>query len=113
MNVVFGHSSHHPKAVETVGGGGVFYGCGDLISRYEGIAGHEAYHPELGLAIFLDLDQHGGQVRKLELVPLERRRFRLQKAAAEDAAWLAQTQERQPAGLVLRDTADGVIRVGG
>lgn len=110
VNVVFGHSSHHPKAVERVADGIVFYGCGDLINDYEGIAGHQAYRPELGLAIFLDLDRHGGQFRKLELVPVERRRFRLQKASPNDAAWMAQILTQQSVGLDLRLTADGAIR---
>ncbi len=113
VNVVFGHSSHHPRAIELVGGGVVFYGCGDLISDYEGIEGHEAYRPDLGLAIFLDLDRHGGQVHGLDLVPFERRQFRLQRAVPEDAAWLAQTLATQSAGLDLRLTSEGVIRVGG
>ena len=110
VNVVFGPSSHHPKAIETVGNGIVFYGCGDLINDCEGIAGHEAYRPNLGLGVFLDLDRRGGQVRKLEPVPFERRRFRLQKAAAQDVAWLAHTLARQSVGLDLRLREDGAIR---
>lgn len=108
--VVFGHSSHHPKAIESIGDGIVFYGCGDLISDYEGITGHEAYRPHLGLAIFLDLDRHDGRVRQLDLVPVERRRFRLQKAGAEDAAWLAHSLAGQSVGLDLRLMANGAIR---
>ncbi|MBA3910314.1 MAG: poly-gamma-glutamate biosynthesis protein [Rhodobacter sp.] len=110
VNMVFGHSSHHPKAIEIADGGIVFYGCGDLINDYEGIEGHEVFRPDLGLAIFLDLDRHRGPVRKLELVPFKRRRFRLQKADREDAAWLAQTLAQQSVGLDLRLTADGAIR---
>lgn len=110
VNVVFGHSSHHPKAIETVGGGIVLYGCGDLINDYEGIGGHDAYRADLGLAFFLDLDRCDGRFRGLELVPVERRKFRLHRAGREDAAGLAKTLAWQSGGLDLHPGDDGVIR---
>lgn len=109
VNVVFGHSSHHPKGIESIGGGIVFYGCGDLINDYEGIGGHEADRPDLGLAIFLDIDRREGHWRHLALMPLERRRFRLHKASRENAEWLAQTLAQVSEGLTLRLAAGGDI----
>jgi poly-gamma-glutamate synthesis protein (capsule biosynthesis protein) len=37
VDVVHGHSSHHLKGAELYRGRLVIYGCGDLISDYEGI----------------------------------------------------------------------------
>ena len=41
VHVVFGHSSHHIKAVERHGQGLILYGCGDFINDYEGRVGLE------------------------------------------------------------------------
>jgi poly-gamma-glutamate synthesis protein (capsule biosynthesis protein) len=38
VDVVHGHSSHHCKGAEVYRGRLVLYGCGDLISDYEGIS---------------------------------------------------------------------------
>ncbi|HVS03745.1 MAG TPA: CapA family protein, partial [Thermoanaerobaculia bacterium] len=41
VDVVHGHSSHHPKGIEIYRGRLVLYGAGDLINDYEGIGGQE------------------------------------------------------------------------
>jgi poly-gamma-glutamate synthesis protein (capsule biosynthesis protein) len=94
IDLVFGHSSHHPKAVEIHGGGLVLYGCGDLVNDYEGIAGHAAYRGDLVLAWFVGLWAGRSSPPRLEMVPLRLRRFRLEPATEEDAAWLATTLDR-------------------
>lgn len=38
VDVVCGHSSHHVKGAEVHAGKLAIYGCGDLVSDYEGIA---------------------------------------------------------------------------
>ncbi len=40
-DVVHGHSSHHPKAIEIHDGKPILYGCGDLLNDYEGIDRYE------------------------------------------------------------------------
>jgi len=54
VDVVYGHSSHHPMGIELIDGKLVLYGCGDLLNDYEGITGqgHEIYRPELALLYF-------------------------------------------------------------
>jgi len=43
VDIVHGHSSHHPMAIEIHRGKPILYGCGDLLNDYEGISGYEAY----------------------------------------------------------------------
>lgn len=98
---VFGHSSHHPKGIEVVDGRGVVYGAGDLLNDYEGIAGHEDVRPELSLMYFPTLGPTG-ELEAFELVPMRRRRFRLQRAAPEEGRWLARKLERESRGFGTR-----------
>ena len=37
VDVVHGHSSHHPRPIEVYRGKLILYGCGDTIDDYEGI----------------------------------------------------------------------------
>jgi poly-gamma-glutamate synthesis protein (capsule biosynthesis protein) len=85
VDVVHGHSSHHPKAIELYRGRAILYGCGDLINDYEGIGGYESYRP--GLAALYFVTPGAG----LEAVPFRLRRFRLERAPEADARWLART----------------------
>ncbi|MFG3691284.1 CapA family protein [Micromonospora sp. NPDC047740] len=89
VHVVHGHSSHHPRPIERYRGRLVLYGCGDLIDDYEGIGGQESYRPELRLLHLPTLDAETGELRRLRLVPVRMRRMRLQRAAPEEARWLA------------------------
>src|SRR5260370_540653 len=41
VDVLYGHSSHHPRGVEVYRGRLILYGCGDFIDDYEGVSGHE------------------------------------------------------------------------
>ena len=43
VQLVHGHSSHHVKGIEVHDGHPIIYGCGDLLSDYEGIRGHEIF----------------------------------------------------------------------
>jgi poly-gamma-glutamate synthesis protein (capsule biosynthesis protein) len=51
---------------------------------------------------FATLAADGGEVRSLELVPMRVRRFRLQRASDEEAAWLARTLDRESRGFGTR-----------
>ena len=89
-DVIFGHSSHHPKCVELHSGKLILYGAGDLINDYEGIEGFERYRGDLALAYFVDVSTCDGRLATLEMVPYQRRGFRLQRIGGETAAWLAE-----------------------
>lgn len=88
VDIVHGHSSHHPKAVELYRGRPIFHGCGDLINDYEGISGHEAYRPDLKFIYFVDMEPERAGV-SVTLLPFRMVRFRLERALPADAAWLA------------------------
>lgn len=87
-DLVHGHSSHHPKAVEVWHDKTILYGCGDFINDYEGISGHEQFRADLGLMYFPQLDAASGALMDLELVAVRRKRFRLERASEADCRWL-------------------------
>jgi len=94
VDVVHGHSSHHPRPFEVHRGKLILYGCGDFIDDYEGISGHEAYRGDLVVMYFVTLDP-SGSLAQLQLVPLQTRQFRLQYASPPDTAWLASALTRE------------------
>lgn len=58
VDLVHGHSSHHIRPVEVYEGKLILYGCGDLVTDYEGIGGHEAWRGDLGAMYFASLDRN-------------------------------------------------------
>jgi poly-gamma-glutamate synthesis protein (capsule biosynthesis protein) len=90
VDLVHGHSSHHPRPIEVYRGRLVLYGCGDFITDYEGISGHEEFRDDLVLGYLPSLDASGGLVR-LRIAPYQLRRFQLGRPSEADAAWMAAT----------------------
>lgn len=86
-DVIHGHSSHHPLPIEVYRGKPILYGCGDLINDYEGIGSVGNLRSDLGCLYCLDLDA-AAALQQLEIVPLQLRCFRLQRADADALAWL-------------------------
>lgn len=109
VDVVHGHSSHHPLGIEIHRGRPILYGCGDFINDYEGIAGYESYRGDLSLMYFIDLEPGNGELQRLVMVPMQMRRFRLQRASADDARWLSGvlTREGQALGTAVDVGPDG------
>lgn len=95
VDLIHGHSSHHVKGIEVYKGKLILYGCGDFLNDYEGIGGYEGFRDDLTLMYFPTLDARDGRLQKLHLVPLQIRRFRLQRPDAADSAWLAATLNRE------------------
>ena len=86
--IVHGHSSHHVKAIEVFRGRLILYGCGDFLTDYEGISGYEPFRGDLALMYLVELDSDSGELIAARLVPMQMRRFQLQRASAADARWL-------------------------
>ncbi|MEV6393586.1 CapA family protein [Streptomyces sp. NPDC051907] len=128
VDVVHGHSSHHPRPLEIYRGRPIVYGCGDFIDDYEGISGHEEYRDDLRLLYFVsvrpdaDRDADGdsgagvGEPAAVRIVPMQARRMRLWHASDKDRAWLRETLERvspglrvslEPGGLAVRSAVGG------
>jgi poly-gamma-glutamate synthesis protein (capsule biosynthesis protein) len=109
VDVVHGHSSHHAKAIEVHAGKLILYGCGDFVNDYEGISGYESYRGDLSLMYFPALDPATGALVRLELVPTQMRKFRVQRASAADGQWLADllSQEGRAFGTRARMREEG------
>jgi poly-gamma-glutamate capsule biosynthesis protein CapA/YwtB (metallophosphatase superfamily) len=86
--IVHAHSSHHVKAIEVFKGRLILYGSGDFLTDYEGISGYEEFRGDLALMYFVELDSQTGQLVSARLVPMQLRRFRVERASAADARWL-------------------------
>lgn len=93
VDVVHGHSSHHPRPVEVYRDRLVLYGCGDLINDYEGISGQEHFRGDLRLLYLARLDP-AGRLDELRMVPLQSRRMSLRLASPQDATWLHRALRR-------------------
>jgi len=104
VSIVYGHSSHHAKAIEVYRNRLVLYGCGDFLNDYEGIEGYEEYRGDLPLMVFVDIDAVNGDLVAAELVPLHIKRFQLVVASGEDAAWIRQTLDRESGRFGTRVT---------
>ncbi|CAG0979078.1 putative polyglutamine synthesis accessory protein [Geobacteraceae bacterium] len=102
VDLIHGHSSHHAKGIEVYQGKLILYGCGDLITDYEGIGGYEEFRGDLGLMYFVRVDTETGKLAGLEMVPMQMRKFRLNRASRRDAAWLRDTLNREGKRLGTR-----------
>jgi poly-gamma-glutamate capsule biosynthesis protein CapA/YwtB (metallophosphatase superfamily) len=89
VDVVHGHSSHHPRPIEVYRGRLILYGCGDFVDDYEGIGGYETYRGDLRVMYFAAVDPGTGRLAHLHMVPMQARKMRLHLAARQDAEHLA------------------------
>jgi poly-gamma-glutamate synthesis protein (capsule biosynthesis protein) len=112
VDLVHGHSSHHPRPIEVYRGKLIMYGCGDTIDDYEGISTFEAFRHELRLLYFASVDSECGTV--LRMVPMRMRRMRLERAPDQDAEWLHATvaEMSRRFGTRIDHTPDGLLTVG-
>lgn len=102
VDIVHGHSSHHPRGIEIYRGKAILYGCGDFLNDYEGIRGRGEFRGDLTLLYFLTLERGSGRLLRLEMTPMQIRRFRLQYAKPSDVRWLHRTLARESRRLGTR-----------
>lgn len=111
VDLVLGHSSHHPKGIEVRCDRPILYGAGDLINDYEGIVGHEEFHPNLALlysASFAD----GGALQSLQLLPFKIENFRLTRPTEGEVGWLLDTMRGECSSFGERITLEeGSLRL--
>ncbi|NUP45932.1 MAG: CapA family protein [Catenulispora sp.] len=93
VDIVHGHSSHHPRPIEVYRQRLILYGCGDLINDYEGISGQEEFRGDLRLLYFPTVHQASGELAGLAMRVVRARRMRLEHAAPEDVLWLERVLE--------------------
>ena len=106
-DIVYGHSSHHPRPIEVYRDRLILYGCGDLINDYEGIAGEEGFRPDLR-ALYFPVLRSTGELEALTVSVMRSRRFRLEPADREDAVWLAEVLEGSSQRFGTRVKVDAV-----
>jgi poly-gamma-glutamate synthesis protein (capsule biosynthesis protein) len=111
IDVIHGHSSHHPRGIEVYRGRPILYGCGDFLNDYEGISGYEEFRGDLVLMYFLSSDPADGRLACLNMVPLQIRRFRLNRASPDDTDWLLQmlSREGEPFGTRVESGPEGTL----
>ncbi|RNF85763.1 CapA family protein [Streptomyces botrytidirepellens] len=102
VDLVHGHSSHHPRPLEIHRDKLILYGCGDLIDDYEGIGGYEGFRDDLRVLYFATLRPDTGALLGLRMVVFRARRMRLCRAPHEDAVWLARVLGRTGSALGTR-----------
>lgn len=100
VDLIHGHSSHHPRPIQTYRGKLIVYGCGDCIDDYEGITGYQQFRDDLRLLYFATLQRGTGELTELRMVPMQVRKMRLQHARPADSKWLAMILDRisRPSG---------------
>ena len=118
VDVVHGHSSHHPRPLELYRGKLILYGCGDFIDDYEGITGYEQFRDDLRLLYFVSVEPDTGSTAGtagVRMAAMQSRRMRLRRASGEDREWLRATLDRVSRGFGVRVglEADGVLSVAG
>ncbi|MEU0675554.1 CapA family protein [Streptomyces sp. NPDC006172] len=112
VDVVHGHSAHHPRRLEVYRGRLILHGCGDFIDDYEGIAGYEEYRADLRIAYLVTLSAgaaDAGRLTEVRMLPLRARRMRLEHAPREDRAWLRDVFGRISDGVRVCVDADGIL----
>lgn len=87
VDLIHGHSCHHPLPIDVHLGRLVLWGCGDLINDYEGIGGHCSLRCDVGCLYVACLDD-AGALGQLEIVPMQLCRLRLARADAPARTWL-------------------------
>jgi poly-gamma-glutamate capsule biosynthesis protein CapA/YwtB (metallophosphatase superfamily) len=115
VDVVHGHSSHHPRPLELYRGKLILYGCGDFIDDYEGITGYEGYRDDLRLLYFVSVEPDTGASADVRMAAMQAVRMRLRHASGEDREWLRATLDRVSRGFGVRVTvdSDGMLAAGG
>lgn len=112
VDLVWGHSSHHPRPIEVYRDRLILYGVGDFLKDASRALGHEAYRPHLA-ALYLPRLAADGRLSELRLWPLHVHLFRLKRAGALDCHWLARalSQECRCHGTGLELQADGSLQL--
>ncbi|MCP9201595.1 CapA family protein [Gramella sp. GC03-9] len=103
VDIIFGHSSHHPLGMEVYHDRLIIYGAGDFINDYEGISGNEKFKPQLSLMYFPVVDSEG-QLKALTMQPMHIKKLQLNKADKKQAKWLEEvlSGEGQKFGTSLK-----------
>lgn len=99
VDLIYGHSSHHPMGLEVYQKKLIIYGAGDFINDYEGIGGYNQFRGELSLMYFPVVNLENGELISLKMFPMETKNFKINHASKPDALWLKSVLDRE--GIAL------------
>ena len=94
FDLIHGHSSHHPKAMEVYRDRLILYGCGDFLNDYEGIAMIEPFRDDLAV-LYLPLLLSDGTLLACEMQLFEIYNFRLRHASIGNLKSVQRTLDRE------------------
>lgn len=94
----------------------ILYGCGDLLSDYEGIASastideHAEYRDDVTFLYLPEWQLDTLRLQSVRLVPMRLKRMQVVRAEGADQEWLLDTMTRECAkwGVTLRDRGEWV-----
>jgi poly-gamma-glutamate capsule biosynthesis protein CapA/YwtB (metallophosphatase superfamily) len=111
VDLIHGHSSHHPRPIEVYRDRLVLYGCGDLIDDYEGIRGYDEFRDDLRLLYLATVERATGRLIALRIALLQAHRMRLRTASPKDSEWLCRLLDRlsRRYGVRLTVAHDGML----
>jgi len=95
VDVIHGHSSHHPRGIEVYKNKLIIYGAGDFINDYEGISGHDKYRDDLTLMYFPKIDISSGDLISMKMIPMQIKNLHLNHVSDSDASWLFDMLNRE------------------
>ncbi|MFP4059321.1 MAG: CapA family protein [Bacteroidales bacterium] len=95
VDIIHGHSSHHPRPIEVYNNKLILYGAGDFINDYEGITGHEQYRDDLTLMYFPVINTQDGTIVSMKMIPMKIENFQLNHVSSGDARWLQSVLDRE------------------
>lgn len=113
VDLMHGHSSHHPRPIEIYNEKLVLYGCGDFINDYEGISGYEQFRDDLVLMYFPTIDSKTGRLMSLQMIPLRIRKMQLVRPSETEREWLRDVLARVSTdfGCDVELASDGTFRL--
>lgn len=113
VDIIHGHSSHHPRPIEVYRGKLILYGAGDFIDDYEGIGGYEEYRDDLRAMYFPDVQAQTGRLVGLAIVPLQAHHMQLHRASTQDNGYLCDVLDRisAPFGVHIARGHNGMLEL--
>ena len=112
VDLIFGHSSHHFKGVETYKEKLIIYGAGDFINDYEGIRDYEEFRGDLVLDYLVEIEETN-KIDKLKLLPFRIKNFRLNYCNEKEIDWIFNVLKRESKieGNLIKEEKRIIIKI--
>jgi poly-gamma-glutamate capsule biosynthesis protein CapA/YwtB (metallophosphatase superfamily) len=98
-DVIHGHSPQAPLPIEVYRGKLILHACGDLINDCEGVPAPDGLRIDTACLYAATLSRDDGRLVSLEIVPLQRRHFRLCRPTSQAHRWLLDRLDEGGAAL--------------